>query len=408
MKLLVLSTWFPVPPDNGSRIRAYHLLRELAQRHEICVVAGVQEDVAGGVEQGRAELGKFCRSVAAVPWRWHDPKRTGSVGAFRAFLSPVPRAILETPNPAVAAAIEKELQTPPDAVLVMEQGMDPYLPSLPKTVPAVIDQVEVSGIARAYRQAAGVRERLRIGMTYRKSAAYWQKRFARYAAITSVSEEEALAVRQVVGGERPPVVVVPNGVSVTDYTPRSLSDAVPGRLIYNGALTYGPNQEAVRWFVRDILPLVAQAIPEAHLVVTGRFNAPEVADLCQNPRVHLTGFLTDLRPTLGEAVACVVPLQAGGGTRLKILEAWAAGLPVVSTSIGAAGLGAEDDTHLLIANEAKPFAERVITLLSDANRANALARNARHYAEARFDWGAIGNQLSNLLEKVAQSAHEPI
>lgn len=403
MKLLVLSTWFPFPPDNGSRIRAYHLLQQLARRHEIRLIAGVQEDVTGDVETGVTELRTFCRSVVPVSWQWHDPQHTGAAGAVRALLSSVPRSILETPNPPLVAAIAQELTTAPDAVLVLELGMDAYLPALPEALPVIIDQVEVSGVERAYRQANGIKNRLRVGLTYRKSAAYWQKRFARYTAITAVSEEEAVAVRKVVGAEKPPVVVVPNGVSVSDYIPRPLSQAVPGRLIYNGALTYAPNQDAVRWFVRDILPVIVQAVPDAHLVVTGRYNASDVTDLCENPRVHLTGLLPDLRPTLAEAAVCVVPLLAGGGTRLKILEAWAAGLPVVSTSIGTAGLGAESGLHLLIADDANLFAEKVITLLTDSTQANILATHARKYVEAHFNWSAIGSQLSNLLEQAVQT-----
>ena len=402
MKLLVLSTWFPVPPDNGSRIRAYHLLRQLAKRHEVCVVTGVQEDVAGSVAPGVAELSAFCKSIVPVPWQWHDPNRTGSTGAVRALLSPIPRTILETPNPELVNAIAKELSTIPDAVLVLELAMDAYLPQVWGNVPLVIDQVEVSGAERALHQAKGVKARLQTELTYRKAMSYWQQRFSRYAAITAVSEDEAIAVRKFVGTERPPVVVVPNGVSVTDYTARPFSQAVPGRLIYNGALTYGPNRDAVRWFVRDILPLVAQAVPDAHLVVTGRYNSSEAADLCQNPRVQLTGFLPDLRPTLSEARVCVVPLLSGGGTRLKILEAWAAGLPVVSTKVGAAGLGATDGTHLLLSDDAKGFAEKVITLLTDDRKAETITINAREYAESRFDWAAIGDQLSDLLEKAAQ------
>ncbi len=407
MKLLVLSTWFPFPPDNGSRIRAYHLLRQLATRHEIRLIAGVQDDIAAEVEQGMVELQSFCKAVIPVPWQWHNAKQRGGTGIVRALLSPTPRSILETPNPVLVATIAQELQIPPDVVLVLELGMDAYLPVLPKNLPAVMDQAEVSGMERAFRQAKGIPARLRKRLTYRKNTTYWRERWKRYAAITAVSEEEARAVRQVVGGVYPSVVVIPNGVSIGDYTPRQPSAIVPGRLLYTGALTYGPNREAVRWFVRDILPLIAEQVPEAHLIVTGRHNPSEVTDLHQNPRVHLTGFLPDLRPTLAEAAICVVPLLSGGGTRLKIIEAWAAGVPVVSTTIGAAGLGATEWNTILLANSAHDFAGKVVSLLTDPATANTLATNARTYAESRFDWSMIGDRLSGLLASVTKQTDEP-
>ncbi len=379
MELLVLSTWHPYPPDNGARLRAWHLLRTLARRHSVRLIVGQQDDAPAELP---AELIAPFASVQAVPWQWFN----GSGGGVRALLDPVPRSIRETPNLALSAAIDAELARKPDLALVMQLGMDAYVPET--KVPLVLEEAEVS----LWSQAKGPRARLTRAKAYR----YWKLRLGRYRAITAASASEADAIRVVLGGNRPPVSVVPNGVDAAHY----LQPTAPalGRLLYNGALTYGPNKDAVRWFVESILPKVREAVPEAHLVVTGR--VPEdCRDLSQNPSVCLTGYLDDIRTALSEASVCVVPLRAGGGTRLKILEAWAAGVPVVSTPIGAAGLaGAENSRELLIAGDAEDFASAVIGLLTDAARRESLATAARTLASSDYDWSVIGERLDAVLK----------
>lgn len=382
MRLLIISPWFPYPPDNGSRLRAWHLIQRLAQHHEVRLIVGRQDDATGAVPEGIP--------TTVVPWIWHKPGATGKAGALRALFSPVPRSILETPNPAFVAAVNQELAQKPDAVLAMELGSDAYLPeTLP--CPVFLDQVEVSGLEHAWRQASSPRERAARWLTYQKGVGYWRRRLGRYHALTAVSKAEAEAVERVSGK---PTLVVPNGVATAEFSPTNQSATVPGRLIYNGALSYAPNRDAVLWFVEAILPKITQQVPEAHLVVTGRAeSAPE--SLQRHSQVVLTGFVPDLRPTLAEAQVCVVPLRSGGGTRLKILEAWAAGVPTVATQIGAAGLeGSHDGEHLLLADTPAVFAEKTVALLSGLGTRQQLARNARALAESRYDWDVIVETLS--------------
>lgn len=393
MDLLIVSTWFPHPPDNGSRLRAFHLIRELAKRHRVRLVAGLQDDVAAQAEEGRAALLSFCDQVETFPWYWYTP---GRGDAWRSLFSLTPRSITATEHPAGRALIAAQLEQPTDALLVLEQGAAPLIP--PDAPPAVLDQMEVTGVERAYREAGGLR-RLRHGLTLWKGHRYWRQTLRHYKAVTAVSEKEAAAVSRVLGSGNggAPVFVIPNGVDVQAYR-RQEGRAVTGRLLYNGALSYGPNLDAVRFFAREVLPLVAAQVPDAHLVVTGRCNGLDIDDLRTDPRIHLTGFLPDLRPALDEAALCVVPLRAGGGTRLKVLEAWAAELPVVSTTLGAEGLGARDGEHLALADTPEAMARAVARLLQKPEEAQALARRARHLVEERYDWSAIGVRLSKLLK----------
>lgn len=403
MNLLVVSTWYPFPADNGSRLRAFHLLQQLAKRHRIWLVTGLQDDCSGdhaAILRGEhpPELTSLCESIQAVPWVWHQPGGS-PLGAARAFVDPVPRSVRETPNPAFVAAVNAGLARKPDVILGLELGVDAYLPIDPG-VPMVLEQVEVSGGENAFRSQQGV-ARLLMRLAYEKGVRYRRSRLTRYAALTAVSEEEAEAVRRTARGV--PVAVIPNGVDTRRYTPRDPARAVPGRLIYNGGLGYKPNADAVRWFVRDILPEVVRRVPEAHLVVTGRKDIPAAREFEGVAGVHLTGLLLDLREALSDATIAVAPLREGGGTRLKILEAWAAGLPVVSTLVGAMGLGAVDGTHLMLADAAAQFATRVVNLLQNPTEQARLAENARRYVESRYDWSAIGAELAALLESLSST-----
>ena len=390
MNLLALTTWHPYPPDNGARIRAWNLLTRLAERHSVRVVAGRQPDAPTSVPP---EVSGRFESFQAVDWAWHQGGRKGGkLGDLRALLSPTPRSIAETPNPALVEVIDAELSRRPDLMLVLQMGMDAYLPALPPNVPAVLEEAEIT----LWDQAAacgGVRSKL----TRDKAYAYWKRRLARYQAVTVVSEAEATAVRALLGGNVPPVSVVPNGVDLDALTLNRKPE--PATLLYNGSVTYGPNKDAVRWFVEEILPRVQKSVPEAKLVVTGKVP-DDCRDLAQVPGVCLTGYLDSLDDVLSTATVCVVPLRAGGGTRLKILEAWASGVPVVSTSVGAAGLdGARDGIHLVLAEDAESFASQTVALLREPSRCQVISDAGRALAREQYGWDALVGRLETVLSE---------
>ncbi len=392
MRLLVLSPWFPCPPDNGSRQRAYHLIRCWAEAgHTIHLVAGLQTDFADHADY--ETLQRLCCSVQVFPWQWHDSSTHFSV---RTLLSPVPRSISNTDNPLLRAAMATAFQRKPDACIAMELAAAPFIPFHTNGVPVILDQVEMSNSAQSVQQAIGGRAKLRALLTQAKHDRYWRTALKRFTVITTVSREEADAVRNLVPDGTPPVCVVRNGVDTKYYR---TEDRIPqsGRIVYNGSLTYTPNREAVTWFVEEILPRIAHSVPDAHLVVTGRISPDVTKQFLGNDRVSFTGFVPDIRPVLATAAVCVVPLRTGGGTRLKILEAWAAGVPVISTAIGAKGLeNSVGGAHLSIADSAERFADGCLQLMKDTEMAQRLAQNARSLVEERYDWDALAEQVIGL------------
>lgn len=396
MNLLVLSPWFPCPPDNGSRQRAFHLLRAWKRAgHGVHLVAGRrQADEAVGTPGDC--LAQLCDSVNVVPWRWHDGTQPGRLSTLLSF---APRSIVETNNEPFRAAAREGIRCVPDAVIAFELAAAPFVPRNTGGAPVILDQVEVSGVVRAGDRANTVAARLRAILTRAKHDAYWRRELRRFDAITAVSEKEANAVRGVLGGDLPPVFIVPNGADVEAFPLRD-TDPVSGRMIYNGSPAYGPNREAVSWFVREILPGIVRSVPDAHLVVTGNVPAEVLARYSgDRGRVRFTGSVPDIRPELAASVVCPVPLRVGGGTRVKILEAWAAGVPVVSTSVGIEGVaGWEREREILIADSASQFSAACVRLLTDPALAGQTAANARRLAEAQYDWRGIAGRIPEIVQ----------
>ena len=170
-----------------------------------------------------------------------------------------------------------------------------------------------------------------------------------------------------------------------------------------------PNVDAVMFFCRDILPLIRQAEPDVAFTIVGRSPTPAVQRLAQEPGIEVTGRVDDVRPYLAASTVNVVPLRIGGGTRLKIFEAMAAGRAVVSTTIGAEGLPTENGRHLLLADDPVTFARSVVTLLRDAEAPQAMESEARALVTERYDWSAVAAHFDDALAdtKTATAASLP-
>jgi len=188
------------------------------------------------------------------------------------------------------------------------------------------------------------------------------------------------------------VVVVPNGVSCRDFPARS-EPPDPATILFVGFFRHDPNVEAVLWFAREILPRVREAVPGAVFRVVGAYPPESLRALAAaTPGVELLGLVPATAPHYRRATVFVAPILRGSGTRLKILEAMASGSAVVSTTIGAEGLGAGDG-EIRLADDPAAFADEVVALLRDPAGRDALARRARAFVEERFDWPAIARRL---------------
>lgn len=393
MRILLLSNWFPCPPDNGSKIRIYNLLRSLAQRHEVTLLSFA--DIGENIEPEKVE--PYCRVAGIVPRVAFQPKRWR---ALLGFLSPVPRSLVDTYSPQMARRVGHELCCGQyDVVIASELGTAPYLGNSGDAA-KVFEDVEITIIREAYTCASNGFSRFRRRLTWAKTRRYLGSLVRQFAACTVVSEVERANLGEV-APECKRVEVIPNGVDLDWLRPQEV-EARPDTLVFNGALTYQANYDAMHYFLMDIWPRIRAQEPRGSLKITGKTDGVMLHTLPRSG-VDFTGYLPDVRPVVAGAWACVAPLRIGGGTRVKILEAMALGTPVISTSKGAEGLAATHEVDILIADDPAQFATQTVRLLRDSALRRRLAENGRRLVEAKYNWRSIGEHFNQLIESVVEA-----
>jgi len=395
MQILFLSTWFPYPPDNGSKIRVYHLLRALGARHKVTLLSFAFETAN---PEGANELHHFCADVQTVQCNPFDRSRVANTLRF---LSPVP--IVTNPLPEMTQAVRSALaQTNFDVVVASTGVMATYGLLAPQATFKVLE--EHNSLTRwmweRYREQNSTVQRLRCWLSWQKTRYYEARLFRRFGLCMMVSEQDRKTSRYTLPGYHGRVKVVPNGVDCQHNRP-GLARPTPKALVFNGALTYSANYDAMQYFLAEIYPLIQQQEPDVSLTITGSTSGVRLSGLQLDESVRLSGYVDDVRPVVAGAWACVVPICQGGGTRLKILEAMALGTLVVTTSKGAEGLDVTPNYNILIADEPAEFAAQVIHLLRDPVLRRRLTINARRLVEQRYDWAPIGQRFVDLIEEVA-------
>jgi len=219
--------------------------------------------------------------------------------------------------------------------------------------------------------------------------------------ILSVSEQDALSTRKI-APDSTNVWLAPNGVDPSrfDFEGFPQRETSPARLLYVGSMDVDMNVDAVTWFADDVLPEVRERIPGVEFDIVGRNPTDQVRALAKKKGVRVKGRVDEVRPYYEEASIAVVPSRLGGGTKLKVLEAMAAGVPVVATPRGAQGLDLEEDVHVRIADSSDAFADEAVSLLKSPKEAQRLAKAARARVENRYSWKEIYDGIINRLEKV--------
>jgi sugar transferase (PEP-CTERM/EpsH1 system associated) len=380
VRVLFLSTWFPYPPDQGSRIRAYHLLKAVAAEHKVVLVSFQDRPLEPAWIE---EVKSLCEAVRIVP---RQPFSQTRLGAVLGWLSPRPRAVVGSWSEAMAQEVRRLVSSwQPD--MVQANGALRVVD---------IDNLLALMLREEIAQAAGLAQRLRRTIAYWKLKRYERNLYGQFDLCLVTSNRDVERFQAYVPVEKSRITVVANGVDTNGYSP-SEQQARSKRIVYSGAVTYQPNLDAMMFFANEILPLIQAEIPEVSLTISGSTDGVDVSGLAANPAVRFSGHVPDIRPLVGESAVCVVPLRKGAGTRLKVLEAMALGTPVVSTTKGVEGLDLEPGTHFLLADEPEAFARQVLRLLSDDELHQDIRHRARTVVEERYDWENIGESFREVL-----------
>lgn len=391
MRLLIVTATFPNPPTDGLRIPVYHLVRLLAPRHQVHLVAfHPPQSPPSAEELGLVE--GWGVKVTLLPTR-----RLGLWAQFVSNVSSLPHSLYLYRTPEAFATLRR-LASEADLVHAMSFNMGQFREACAGK-PGVFSPYDAVSqlIERQLRQP-------RLGMTYQmyyrsqlpKVVDFEREVMPRWDAVHFVTEVDAEAVRKHAATAR--IEVVPNGVDVDWYAPpEPRPTTVEPEVVFTGAMFGSNNVDAATFFHRDVLPFVRAKRPEVQFVVAGRDPSPALRALGHaDRRTTVTGTVPDLRGYLWRAAVYVCPLRIGVGIKNRLLEAMAAGCPIVSTSVGVEGMDVADGEHVLAADSPEAIAAAVLRLLADRQLARRLGDAARERAVSRYSWETMARRTEAL------------
>ena len=388
MRVLFVTEFVPLPLNTGGRIRTFHILKQAASRHLVTVITH------GAPDEAKSLMDKTGARVIGIPY----PK----CGRMRRVLGALTSLADDRPYAVVGAHDDSQLRKALAQVVSREEfdlvhldHLDAavYAPVL-KRIPMLLDEHNFE--TRLLKRAAS-KTKNPILRWYLQGQAerllHWEANICGACSIvTAVSKEDAKEIIKVSPNSQ--VHVVPNGVD-TDFFHMEDRNPQPSSLVFVGSMDWIANVDAIEWFVGEILPL----LPNAHLTIVGRNPSLKVVRLADGKRVTVTGSVPDVRPYMARAEVFVVPLRVGGGTRLKILEAFSVGIPVVSTAVGAEGLGVRHEEEILLGENAEAFATNIRRIQNSPDLAMRLIQQAK-ILSTRFSWDSVGSQLEDAYAEV--------
>ncbi|MCS7260592.1 MAG: glycosyltransferase [Anaerolineae bacterium] len=406
MHILLLTPQLPYPPHQGTSLRNYNLIAQLAKRHQVEVLSFLDE---GQSLTAAAPLLTICSRVEAVP----VPKRTPIRRIGQLVGSRLPDMAWRLWSPHYYARLVRRLaEVRFDVVQIEAIELAPYLPAIEAARPRPLIVFDEHNCEWRLQQRAFFTD---VCTPWRWPAALYSliqwRRLRRYEGEICRRVDQVVAVsemdRQGILSVAPEVsiTVVPNGVDLEEYEGyRGTKECFD--LVFTGKMDFRPNVDAMLWFCDQVLPLIRRQCPWVRLAIVGQRPHPRLERLRRVDGVTLTGWVPDVRPYLAGATVYVAPLRVGGGTRLKLAQAMAMGCAIVATSLAAEGFPVESGKHLILADTPHQFAAAVVQLLADPGLRNRLGAEARALVRSRYGWEQLVLQLEEVYQSAATNVRE--
>lgn len=406
LRLLILTPQLPYPPQQGTSLRNYYIIRGLSERHQITLLS-FHADSATSDAVSSSHLLEYCATVETVP----QPRRTSFARFLQIAVGRRPDMALRLSSPEFVRVLSRLLERG-RYHLVQVEGLE-----LAFTIPTIRAASPDSRVvydshnAETELQRRALHTDLRNPRRWHAAVYSWLqvKRLRPYELwacrnadwVTAVSEPDRRRLRSLATGSPFPVTVIPNCIDVRDYLTDEFDNAISVSeldsrsrsthrwdLVFIGKMDYRPNVDAVLWFADEIWPLVRAKRPATTWAIVGQRPHARLSRLKTSPGVTFTGFVESVIPYLANAAVCIMPFRMGSGTRLKLIEAMAAGRAIVSTSVGAEGFPVEDGRELLLADSPEDMAEAILRLLDQPEQRKRIGRIARQFA-SKYDWRTV-------------------
>lgn len=403
-RLLFLAQVLPHPPDGGVKIRTHHVLRLLSREFDVDALCFHRRSTLEGgddVEESVAALQELADSVEAFAIPQERSRARFVWDHLRSVVRRRPYTVFSYESGDFLSRLQELLaERTYDIVHVDSLDLSRYLSELPD-VPVVCahHNVESELLRRRGDSADLPPERMYLHLQADLLAREEERWCPEVDLNVTVSDRDRHSLEQRIPEAE--YLVVPNGVDTDEFRPSGPGDGgSESGIVFVGGCTWFPNRDALEHFAEDVLPLVRERHPDVTVRWVGRADEETRRRYRGEHGIRMTGYVDDIRPHVHEAACYVVPLRVGGGTRLKILDAWAMGKAVVSTSQGCEGLEARDGENILIRDSAQAFAAAVDRVLTDANLRRRLGRSARETAEEIYSWDVIGDEMTEAYGRI--------
>jgi polysaccharide biosynthesis protein PslH len=399
MRVLYISVAYPLPANNGAKMRLWSLLRAIkGAGHEVTLACFAEPGEVAGTER---ELRAVCVECDIVPLSYTRLSAGGDYWKrLLAIFSSSPFTIDRFRSDEMRARLEQRVRDRSFDVIVCDNVFSAInLPANASPVVMNSQNVEYVILSRYVQHEGNPFKALYARWEAGKLRRFETAMYRRAVLAMACSNVDTGLIRSLCPGIR--TAVAQNVVDVSEYAVNA--DEEPLTVVYQGGMDWFPNRDALEYFVREILPLVQQEVPGVRLIAAGRNPAPQFrARFADVSALEFTGTLPDLRPVVARAAVCVIPLRIGSGTRLKILEGGAMGKAMVSTTVGAEGLDFVPGKEILIADDAAEFSRNVIELLRDPARRKTMGEAARHRVLQDYDITALERSITAAFQDLQQ------
>ena len=397
MKTLWVNSNFMHPTTKGGQIRTLEMLRHLHRRHEIHYVA--IENPA--LPEGPARAHEYC--YKSYPFPFHVPTKTSPAfyaQLLKGLISPTPVAVERFNPPGMRAFLADLIAREKfECAVVDHLAPTAYFPDLPRAI-LFQHNVETMIWRRHVEHASNALRRWYFQQQADRMFRYERRVCRESGHVVAVSQADAGEMRRLFEVTR--VTAIPTGVNIEYFLPPEARPDHVADLVFVGSMDWLPNVDGVLYFVREVLPLIRRQRPETTLAIVGRTPPPQIAELAAaDPRITVTGTVPDIRPYLWGSAVSIVPLRIGGGTRLKIYEAMAAKIPVVSTTIGAEGLTANPPRDIRLADQPEGFAADCLELLASPALRADVSGAAWNMVNDHFSWDHVSRCFEEIMHGFA-------
>lgn len=407
MRVLFLTNLFPYPLDSGGKIKTYATLKALREmKCEIdlmCFSENVKID-----KKNQFEMEKICSHVDLIEHKLTTKENMKKMLliAAKSVVGKYPYIIYKYRNKEMYRLLEEKIKGEKyDFIYFDHLQMFLYYDLLQIELgetKIIIDQhnCESQIIERTWKESHNIVKRLFLQMEYKKTARFEKKSLSLADKVFALSQQDLSQMKKL-GANFKDVSILPIAVKDKGMISKDKTKSNQLTLIFVGTLTWNPNDDGIRWFVKHVVPLMEQSGILFQLYIVGKNPGTELRKLCErNSKITVTGYVEDIEEYYRKADVMVVPLFIGGGQRVKIIEAFSRGIPVISTSIGAEGLGYTDGENILIADDEKEYV-KAIEKIFDMELCKKLRINERKLYEEKFSLNSYCNQFIKEIDRIA-------